>query len=487
MMLPLAAQGHVMPLMELSHLLVEHGFEVVFVNTDFNHARIITALEGAAPAPVGIDLISFPDGMAPDGDRTDIGKLLDGLPAAMLGGLEETIRSRNIRWVVADVSMSFVLELVPKVGVRVALFSTFSAANFALRMHLPKMLEDGIIDETGKRRRHFSGLLGKSASHSAVFFSHNKLAKISQTIGCTFAGNVKRNERVQLNPKMPAIDASKLPWITIGKSPESRRAMIQSAITTIPTLALAETIVCNTFQEIESVALAHLPIPAVAIGPLEAPKSTSSASAATGHFWAQDVTCLRWLDAQAPGSVVYVAFGSLTVFDVERLQELADGLVLTGRPFLWVVRPNFAYGVGEGWIDGFRRRVAGKGLIVGWAPQQRVLSHPSVACFVTHCGWNSTMEAVRHGVPLLCWPYFADQFFNQTYICDLWGVGLKVCADGRGIVTKEEIRDKVERLLGDEEIKARTLALKSAACASVADGGSSHQDLLKLVNLLREN
>ncbi|CAN6322544.1 unnamed protein product [Urochloa humidicola] len=191
MVLPFPAQGHVMPLMELSHRLVEHGFEVVFVNTDFNHARILAAMAGetATPGGGGIDLVQFPDGMGPDGDRTDIGKLLAGLPAAMLGGLEETIRSKEIRWVVADVSMSFVLELVPTVGVRVALFSTFSAAIFALRLHVPKMIEDGIIDETG---------------------------------------SVKRNERIQLNPKMPAIDATELPWFSLGKSSESRRAMIQT-------------------------------------------------------------------------------------------------------------------------------------------------------------------------------------------------------------------------------------------------------------------
>ena len=156
MVLPFPAQGHILPLMELSHRLVDHGFEVDFVNTDFNHARILTALaaggETGAAVHAGIHLVSLPDGMGPDGDRTDIGKVLDGLPAAMLGGLEETIRSRNIRWVVADVSMSFVLELVRTVGVRVALFSTYSAATFALRMHLPKMIEDGIIDETGKSK-----------------------------------------------------------------------------------------------------------------------------------------------------------------------------------------------------------------------------------------------------------------------------------------------------------------------------------------------
>jgi len=151
MVLPFPAQGHVMPLMELSHRLVDHGFEVVFANTDFNHARILAAMAGGAGAEAttragGIDLVSFPDGMGPDGDRTDIGKLLQGLPAAMLGGLEETIRSEKIRWVVADVTMSFVLELVPKVGVRVALFSTYSAAIFALRMHIPK-------DDTGWNHR----------------------------------------------------------------------------------------------------------------------------------------------------------------------------------------------------------------------------------------------------------------------------------------------------------------------------------------------
>ena len=96
------------------------------------------------------------------------------------------------------------------------------------------------------------------------------------------------------------------------------------------------------------------------------------------------------------------------------------------------------------------------------------------------------MEGLRHGVPFLCWPYFADQFSNQSYVCNMWRTGVKLCADERGVVTKEEIKDKVTQVLGDEEIKAKAAMWKEKACASIAEGGSSHQNLLKLVNLLRE-
>ncbi|CAN6322545.1 unnamed protein product [Urochloa humidicola] len=444
LMLPFPAQGHVMPLMELSHrLAAEHGVEVYFVNTDFNHARIIRAMEGqdqTGAIPDGIHMVSFPDGMGPNADRANIGKLGLGLAAAMLGRLEELIRSKEIKWMVVDVPMVWALELAAKVGVRAALFLPFSAAAFALRLHAPKMIEEGIIDEDG---------------------------------------NVKRNERIQLSPKMPAVDASELPWSSVGKTPEARRLVFQTVIKTRAAIALADIIICNTFEEIESDALALIPKTALAVGPLEAPEATPAA----GHFWPGDPSCLAWLDAQAPSSVVYVAFGSLAALDAARLHELADGLALTGRPFLWVVRqPNLA---GDGCLDELRRRAGGAGLVVGWAPQQRVLAHPSVACFVTHCGWNSVMEGARHGVPFLCWPHFGDQFCNRSYVCDVWRVGVGVCGDGRGVVTKVEVRDKLERLLGDEGIGARAMSLKGAARASVADGGSSHRNLLGFVDLLR--
>ncbi|KAK1643955.1 hypothetical protein QYE76_061760 [Lolium multiflorum] len=446
MVLPFPAQGHVMPLMELSHRLVDHGLEVDFVNTDFNHDRVLNAMAAeTGVVPDGIHMVSFPDGMGPDGDRTDIAMLADGLPAAMLGPLEEMIRSKKIKWLIADVSMCWALELAVTAGVRVALFSTFSAAVFLLRLHIPKLIEDGIIDVCGK---------------------------------------VTRNKTIQLSPKMPPIEATEIPWTSMSSSPDRIKVIIKNVLKTNPAVSQAATVICNTFEEIESEALDLVPN-SLPVGPLEAPPASSSSAA--GQFWPEDMTCLAWLDKQARSSVIYVAFGSFTVFNATRFQELADGLELTGRPFLWAVRPNFTDGVvGQGWLDAFKLRVEGKGLVVGWAPQQRVLSHPSVACFVSHCGWNSTMEGLRNGVPFLCWPYFADQFCNQSYVCNVWGTGIQLCADEHEVVTKEEIKGKVEQLLGEEEIKVRAAMWKDKACASIAEGGSSHENLLKLVNLLRE-
>lgn len=168
MVLPLPAQGHVIPLMELSHKLIEHGFEVDFVNTEFNNDRVLRALEEKGTIPDGIHMLSIPDGLGPADDHTDIGKLVKHLPAAMFSRLEEMIRSKKIKWMIADVSMSWALELATMVGVRIALFSTYSAAVFALRLNLPKLIEDGVLDESGKNK---SNHLQQTNFHVTYFFT----------------------------------------------------------------------------------------------------------------------------------------------------------------------------------------------------------------------------------------------------------------------------------------------------------------------------
>jgi len=150
MVLPFPAQGHVIPLMELSHRLVDYGFHIDFINTEFNHDCILKSMQDKGVILEGIHMLSIPDGMDPADDHTDIGKLVGGLPDAMFSPLEEIIKIKKIKWVIADVSMSWALKLTSTVGVRIALFSTYSASVFALRMKLPEIIEDGAIDESGK-------------------------------------------------------------------------------------------------------------------------------------------------------------------------------------------------------------------------------------------------------------------------------------------------------------------------------------------------
>ncbi|KAL2504981.1 UDP-glycosyltransferase 83A1 [Abeliophyllum distichum] len=189
----------------------------------------------------------------------------------------------------------------------------------------------------------------------------------------------------------------------------------------------------------------------------------------TGYFWREDSGCLAWLDQQPPDSVIYVAFGSITVFDHNQFQELALGLELTDRPFLWVVRQNITEDVDNAYPTDFEERVQHRGRMVSWAPQQKVLSHPSVACFISHCGWNSTIEGISNGIPFLCWPYFTDQIFNKSYICDYLKIGLELNKDDNGIIRCGEIKNKLERVLGDEGLKERVLDLQAKILSGVRE------------------
>ncbi|KAL4184299.1 hypothetical protein AMTRI_Chr10g350 [Amborella trichopoda] len=139
---------------------------------------------------------------------------------------------------------------------------------------------------------------------------------------------------------------------------------------------------------------------------------------------------------------------------------------------------------GTGYPEGFLGRVAAYGKLLGWCPQKKVLAHPSIASFVTHYGWNSTLEGLSNGVPFICWPYFADQFLNQTYIVDIWKVGVGLKANEDGIFSKEEIKSKVEEMLGDEGIRERVLKLKEEAISSVTEG-SSVENLLGFMEAMK--
>uniref|UniRef100_A0A0E0IMF8 Uncharacterized protein n=1 Tax=Oryza nivara TaxID=4536 RepID=A0A0E0IMF8_ORYNI len=175
-----------------------------------------------------------------------------------------------------------------------------------------------------------------------------------------------------------------------------------------------------------------------------------------------------WLDERAASSVVYVSFGSLATPSAAQMAELAHGLRDSGRFFLWVVRSSETGKL----PDGFAGETAAKnttGLIVPWCPQLEVLAHGAVGCFVTHCGWNSTVEAVSAGVPMVAVAQWSDQPTNARYVEEAWRVGVRARADGEGVVRKEEVARCVARVMdGETGMEFRTNAARWSAMARAA-------------------
>ncbi|XP_058184821.1 UDP-glycosyltransferase 83A1-like isoform X2 [Rhododendron vialii] len=447
--IPYPSQGHVIPLLELAQCLVRHGFKVTFVNTEFNHKRVMNALSDNDILTNIVNLVSIPDGLEPWEDRNDLRKLTESTSEVMPGKLEELIEKINgsdnkkkITCVIADGSLGWALEVAVKMGIRRAAFWPAAAAQWALQLSIPELIADGIIESYG-------------------------MPVI--------------NRMIQLSPSMPSMNTESFPWICFHDE-NTNKSIFDCLTRNNKAVKFADRLVCNSSYELESAAFALFPnfLP---IGSLSASNRLGKSS---GHFWPEDSTCLDWLDQQPGQSVIYVAFGSITVFDQIQFQELAMGLELTNRPFLWVVRPDITKEASDAYLTEIKERVATRGRMVCWAPQDKVLGHPSVACFLSHCGWNSTIEGISNGIPFLCWPYFADQFFNQSYICDVWKVGLGFNKDEGGIIRHEEIKDKVEQLLADEALKSRALHLKEVIAKTVEEGGTSSNNLNNFIKWMKE-
>jgi UDP:flavonoid glycosyltransferase YjiC (YdhE family) len=179
--------------------------------------------------------------------------------------------------------------------------------------------------------------------------------------------------------------------------------------------------------------------------------------------------------------VVYVNFGSLIVIKAEQLVEFAMGLANSKHPFLWIIRSDLVIGDAAILAAEFAGKNQEQCYIASWCQQEEVLNHPSVGVFLTHSGWNSTIESLAAGVPMICWPFFADQPMNCRYTCKEWGIGMKI----DDIVKREEVEKLVRELMeGEKGVKMREKATDWKKLAEEAAGpdGSSSISIEKLVN-----
>uniref|UniRef100_A0ACD5X6E2 Uncharacterized protein n=1 Tax=Avena sativa TaxID=4498 RepID=A0ACD5X6E2_AVESA len=221
------------------------------------------------------------------------------------------------------------------------------------------------------------------------------------------------------------------------------------------------------------------------VGPRRAAPSTARSNVTVAVAAERD-PILQWLDGQAAGSVVYACFGSTCGLSADQLKELGAGLRASGVPFLWVI-PTPA--------EGMEERASRNGMVVAgrWAPQAEILAHRAVGGFVSHCGWNSVLDAVCAGVPVATWPLRAEQFLNEAFLVDVLRVGVRVRevaskADVEAVVPADAVATAVGRLMGNGEDedeatarRARVRELGVAAGAAVAEGGSSCGDWARLV------
>ncbi|GAB4852927.1 hypothetical protein Ancab_017124 [Ancistrocladus abbreviatus] len=207
--------------------------------------------------------------------------------------------------------------------------------------------------------------------------------------------------------------------------------------------------------------------------------------------------CLQWLDSKEPNSVIYVCFGSITKFSAAQLHEIAMALEASGQPFIWVVRGSMDQEADDQeWLPkDFEKRVEGKGLIIrGWAPQVLILDHEATGGFVTHCGWNSTLEGIAAGVSMVTWPVFAEQFYNEKFVTQVLKTGIPVgvkqwsgVAVELAIVERDAIEKAVRQIMvGEEaeEIRDRAEKLREMAWRAVEEGGSSYWELSALIQEL---
>ncbi|VAI18659.1 unnamed protein product [Triticum turgidum subsp. durum] len=208
--------------------------------------------------------------------------------------------------------------------------------------------------------------------------------------------------------------------------------------------------------------------PTYAVGPLPlllGHVSSGVADTLESNLSKENNASLEWLEGKRPDPVLYVSFGSITT-----LTSITWGLDNSKMDFLWVLPPKFL------------EETKARSHVTSWCPQEAVLRHEATGAFLTHCGWNSVLESLSAGVPMLCWPFGADQYTNARYVCSEWRVGMEIGGD----VERDEVEAAVREVMGGggkgEEMKRMAMEWKEKAAMAALPGGPSWVNLEKVVN-----
>ncbi|XP_073285142.1 anthocyanidin 3-O-glucosyltransferase-like [Primulina huaijiensis] len=284
-------------------------------------------------------------------------------------------------------------------------------------------------------------------------------------------------QKLSFIPGMSMVNFSDVPpEVFHTQNPTSLAVTIYKMVEKLPK---STAVVLNSFEEFDPIIAKDLKSKLqqfLNVGPLILSSPTPPSSVTD-----QENECISWLERQKdPKSVVYISFGSVAVPPGNEVVALAEALETCKLPFLWSLKNQAMKLLPEG----FQERTREFGKMVSWAPQLQVLAHSSVGVFVTHCGWNSILESVCNGVPVICRPFFGDQKLNSRMIEDSWKIGLIVKG---GVFTKSETINALESILSGEEgeaIRKNVNKLKKKAKDAVESWGSSSKNFTTLLEIL---
>ncbi|CAN6203487.1 unnamed protein product [Urochloa humidicola] len=439
---PLPFQGHINPMLQLADALHDRGLAITVLHTGFN-------APDPARRPAEFRFVAVPDGVP--GDVAASGNVIDILDAmnaameaedsaALRGVLASVIADGEqppVACIVFDSNLLAVPRAAAAVGLKTLVLRTASAACFGCFLAYPMLHQKGYLPP----------------QESNMYMPVKEL------------------------PPLRVRDLFYSSW-------SDQKKMSNLLARAIEAVNNSSGLVINTFDALEPAELEKIReefrIPVVlAPGPLHKLSSKTTGSSLLN----EDYDCIKWLDKQPPKSVLYVSFGCrLASLDASEFLEVAWGLANSGHPFLWVVRPDLVRGLdGPSFPKGFEAAVEGRGEVIRWAPQQEVLAHSAVGGFWTHNGWNSTLESISEGVPMICRPQFADQMMNTRYVEKTWGVGFEL----EGTLERGKIEKAIRKLMVEregDEMRERGEELKKKVADCLRIGGSSHIAIDKLVN-----
>ncbi|XP_027356242.1 7-deoxyloganetin glucosyltransferase-like isoform X2 [Abrus precatorius] len=459
--IPYPAQGHINPMLKLGKLLHVRGFHITFVNTEYNHKRLLKSrgpnlLNGVS----SFSFVAIPDGLPePDGDATqDISSLCESTKRTCLTPFRNLFFKLNncldvppVTCIVSDGAMSFTLDAAKELGIPEVLFWTTSACGFMCYMQYRRLVQ-----------------LGFTPLKESSYMTNGYL-----------------DTSIDWVPGIKEIQLKDVPsFIRTTNPQEFMMDFIQGEC---ERAQKASAIIVNTFDALEHNVLdafsSILLPPIYSIGPLNLllnnAVTNEDLKTIGSNLWKEESQCLEWLNSKEPNSVIYVNFGSITVMTSDQLVELAWGLANSNKTFLWVIRPDLVAGENSILPLEFLKETRNRGMLLSWCPQE-VLGHHAVGGFLTHCGWNSTLESVCEGVPMLCWPFFAEQQTNCRFCCKEWGVGLEI-DDVKREKIEGLVRELMERQKG-QKMKARALEWKKLAkYAASSPHGSSFVNMDNMV------